>query len=178
MFGSNAGVAQLVERNLAKVEVESSRLFSRSRILKGKHGFPFLMQRPVGLQRKTSTSGEVAKRLCSGLQSRLDGFDSRPRLQNNKNSPLFSGLFFLSGFLRPRACVAKKGRLPGRGTVAPAGVRRRSVEEDQTGHCNRLAGRLVAWPGMCRDVLAQDSDHVLSQAHPDRLIREWFPLFI
>jgi hypothetical protein len=28
---SNAGVAQLVERNLAKVEVESSRLFSRSR---------------------------------------------------------------------------------------------------------------------------------------------------
>jgi hypothetical protein len=27
---SNAGVAQLVERNLAKVEVESSRLFSRS----------------------------------------------------------------------------------------------------------------------------------------------------
>ena len=27
---ANAGVAQLVERNLAKVEVESSRLFSRS----------------------------------------------------------------------------------------------------------------------------------------------------
>jgi hypothetical protein len=27
---SDAGVAQLVERNLAKVEVESSRLFSRS----------------------------------------------------------------------------------------------------------------------------------------------------
>jgi hypothetical protein len=32
----NAGVAQLVERNLAKVEVESSRLFSRSRLKKGK----------------------------------------------------------------------------------------------------------------------------------------------
>src|SRR5476649_2764289 len=31
MFDSNAGVAQLVERNLAKVEVESSGLFSRSR---------------------------------------------------------------------------------------------------------------------------------------------------
>ena len=30
--GSNAGVAQLVERNLAKVEVESSRLFSRSNL--------------------------------------------------------------------------------------------------------------------------------------------------
>jgi hypothetical protein len=27
-----AGVAQLVERNLAKVEVESSRLFSRSKL--------------------------------------------------------------------------------------------------------------------------------------------------
>jgi hypothetical protein len=40
--GLHAGVAQLVERNLAKVEVESSRLFSRSRILrKGKPGFPF-----------------------------------------------------------------------------------------------------------------------------------------
>jgi hypothetical protein len=32
---SSAGVAQLVERNLAKVEVESSRLFSRSRIQDG-----------------------------------------------------------------------------------------------------------------------------------------------
>ena len=31
MHISNAGVAQLVERNLAKVEVESSRLFSRSK---------------------------------------------------------------------------------------------------------------------------------------------------
>src|SRR2546423_4328675 len=29
-YPSNAGIAQLVERNLAKVEVESSRLFSRS----------------------------------------------------------------------------------------------------------------------------------------------------
>ena len=30
----------MVERNLAKVEVESSRLFSRSRILGESHGFP------------------------------------------------------------------------------------------------------------------------------------------
>ena len=30
----NAGIAQLVERNLAKVEVESSRLFSRSKFQK------------------------------------------------------------------------------------------------------------------------------------------------
>src|SRR5450830_928478 len=38
----HAGVAQLVERNLAKVEVESSRLFSRSNIKKGSRcGCPF-----------------------------------------------------------------------------------------------------------------------------------------
>ena len=37
----DAGVAQLVERNLAKVEVASSRLVSRSRIQeRGKHGLP------------------------------------------------------------------------------------------------------------------------------------------
>jgi hypothetical protein len=39
---SNAGIAQLVERNLAKVEVESSRLFSRSSFEKGRlESFPF-----------------------------------------------------------------------------------------------------------------------------------------
>ena len=36
----HAGIAQLVERNLAKVEVESSRLFSRSS-LKGERLMPF-----------------------------------------------------------------------------------------------------------------------------------------
>ena len=70
----------MVERNLAKVEVESSRLFSRSRIQGSL--LPVLMwsiTRQVSV--KQVSSGEVAKRLCSGLQSRLDGFDSRPRLQ-------------------------------------------------------------------------------------------------
>ncbi len=41
-----AGIAQLVERNLAKVEVGSSSLLSRSRLPKGKtrhRGFPFLV---------------------------------------------------------------------------------------------------------------------------------------
>ena len=39
-----AGVAQLVERNLAKVEVASSRLVSRSKIFRGKAiCFPFLV---------------------------------------------------------------------------------------------------------------------------------------
>ena len=36
-----AGIAQLVERNLAKVEVASSRLVSRSRISAGSRRFPF-----------------------------------------------------------------------------------------------------------------------------------------
>ena len=42
-----AGVAQLVERNLAKVEVESSRLFSRSRFEgKARSGLPFFISGP------------------------------------------------------------------------------------------------------------------------------------
>ena|GEM_PF-3025258 len=53
-----AAVAQLVERNLAKVEVESSRLFCRSRFF-----------------------GAIAKRLCTGLQIRVGRFDSGSRLQ-------------------------------------------------------------------------------------------------
>ena len=36
----DAAVAQLVERNLAKVEVESSRLFCRSKEFPGKLSFP------------------------------------------------------------------------------------------------------------------------------------------
>ena len=43
-----AAVAQLVERNLAKVEVESSRLFCRSSFPEGKHGFPFLVEGLTG----------------------------------------------------------------------------------------------------------------------------------
>ena len=44
-----AGVAQLVERNLAKVEVESSRLFSRSTNTKGKpEPLPFFINETCG----------------------------------------------------------------------------------------------------------------------------------
>ena len=78
----------MVERNLAKVEVESSRLFSRSSFQGVPEGHP------------SSSSGEVAKRLCSGLQSRLDGFDSRPRLQMKKIAHFRVGYFFVS---RPAA---------------------------------------------------------------------------
>ncbi len=52
-----AGIAQLVEHNLAKVRVASSSLVSRSKY------------------------GVLTKRLCSGLQIRLARFDSGTRLQ-------------------------------------------------------------------------------------------------
>ena len=60
-----AAVAQLVERNLAKVEVESSRLFCRS-------SFPVIV---------IFRDGAIAKRLCTGLQIRVGRFDSGSRLQ-------------------------------------------------------------------------------------------------
>ena len=58
-----AGVAQLVERYLAKVQVDGSSPFTRSNFL----------QPP----------GQVAEWLCSGLQSRLRRFDSDPGLHFN-----------------------------------------------------------------------------------------------
>lgn len=57
-----AGIAQLVEHNLAKVGVASSNLVSRSKDLKVAYGW-------------------VAEWLCGGLQSRLRRFDSGPSLQ-------------------------------------------------------------------------------------------------
>ena len=73
-----AGIAQLVERNLAKVEVASSRLVSRSKVFRGKRfAFPFCFRILVWWVR---ASGGVAEWLCSGLQSRVPRFDSGPRL--------------------------------------------------------------------------------------------------
>jgi hypothetical protein len=74
----------LVERNLAKVEVESSRLFSRSNS-KGQHvkmlSF-FFGATVITLWHAWKTrQGAVAKRLCSGLQIHPGRFDSAPRLQ-------------------------------------------------------------------------------------------------
>ena len=71
-FILHAGVAQLVERNLAKVEVASSRLVSRSKY-EGKPPLPFFLGH-----------GAIAKRLCTGLQIRVGRFDSGPRLQSKR----------------------------------------------------------------------------------------------
>ena len=55
---------------------------------------------------QSSSSGEVAKRLCSGLQSRLDGFDSRPRLQMKKIAHFRVGYFFACTIFQRTAGVA------------------------------------------------------------------------
>ena len=75
----HAGIAQLVERNLAKVEVASSSLVSRSRFRKASHSLPAQGKRKLPFFAK---HGAVAKRLCTGLQIRVGRFDSGPRLQN------------------------------------------------------------------------------------------------
>ncbi len=66
----------MVERNLAKVEVESSRLFSRSNFQRAA-----LQKAALFYWMKSLKNGAVTKRLCTGLQIRLARFDSGPRLQ-------------------------------------------------------------------------------------------------
>ena len=102
-----AGVAQLVERNLAKVEVASSRLVSRSNP-KGKQRFPFSFSGlPPGCgyvgddgrnecgYNPASSPGGVAEWLCSGLQSRVRRFDSDLRLQSQaKRRPMWRRFAF------------------------------------------------------------------------------------
>jgi hypothetical protein len=93
-FVKCAGIAQLVERNLAKVEVASSNLVSRSKHVKnslffrimGSNSFPFLSV--------INGFGAIAKRLCNGLQIRLAQFDSGSRLQTNTPAVHASGVFF------------------------------------------------------------------------------------
>ena len=120
----HAGIAQLVERNLAKVEVASSRLVSRSRSSKGSPGFPFL-----------SGFGAVAKRLCTGLQIRVGRFDSGPRLHINQSvSPPCGGFFsvvvglvlhlsFKVNRWHPYVNTATNGRLVSSGVTSPRRVR-------------------------------------------------------
>ena len=71
----------MVERNLAKVEVESSRLFSRSNMVKkGKLLLPFFVKF-YDQSKSQKSDGAIANRLCNGLQIRLAQFDSGSRLQ-------------------------------------------------------------------------------------------------
>ena len=64
--GKQADVAQLVERNLAKVEVASSSLVVRSERV------------------SSPSSGGLAERRGNGLQIRLHGFKSRTHLDTTR----------------------------------------------------------------------------------------------
>ena len=94
-----AGIAQLVEHNLAKVGVASSSLVSRSKSqnLGSTPGF------------FVKAYGAVAEWLCSGLQLRVRRFDSDPRLQLSRPEALceLPNRREVSGNARPTARVAK-----------------------------------------------------------------------
>src|SRR5690606_22494708 len=85
MAGS-AGIAQLVEHDLAKVGVASSSLVSRSSFYE-----PRLAGVCFFVNNRKST-GRVAEWLCSGLQIRVRRFNSDPGLQF-RSSPASSGAF-------------------------------------------------------------------------------------
>ena len=84
----------MVERNLAKVEVESSRLFSRSSFQGGPQG--------ASKQFLWRGSKEVMQRPAKPF--RRVRFPSSP--PDEKNSPLSSGLFFCARF-RPTFCLRR-----------------------------------------------------------------------
>ena len=74
----NAGIAQLVEHNLAKVGVASSSLVSRSRSHEPRPAGVFCgwCIAPRAGTLVADTEGQMAEWLCSGLQSRVRRFDS------------------------------------------------------------------------------------------------------
>ena len=94
---SHAGIAQLVEHDLAKVGVASSSLVSRSRKAdetSDRRGFFFRVRRACQERAQANPAwtrcqykkpiGLVAEWSCSGLQSRVRRFDSDPGLQTSR----------------------------------------------------------------------------------------------
>ena len=77
----NAGVAQLVERNLAKVEVESSRLFSRSSDLD--------MQAVVKEVGSNAGVAQLVERNLAKVEVESSRLFSRSRIQKGKRGFLF-----------------------------------------------------------------------------------------
>ena len=92
----NAGIAQLVEHDLAKVGVASSSLVSRSNFtslhLSSGPVTAYSLRRPVqlllGCTEQVRTFGWVAEWSCSGLQLRVRRFDSDPSLHFSCNTVL------------------------------------------------------------------------------------------
>ena len=113
-----AGIAQLVERNLAKVEVASSSLVSRSNSNETKMKcFSYGITRKVASTKASFSflvfnvrkSGGVAEWSCSGLQSRGRRFNSDPRLQ--KSLSLIARMVQLVG-RSEESELREKGRSP------------------------------------------------------------------
>ena len=94
---SDAGIAQLVEHDLAKVGVASSSLVSRSCFsAKPRHsGVLFFQTDGDHLRLRSVRNGLVAEWSCSGLQSRVRRFDSDPGLHCAPQSTRPQAGFFL-----------------------------------------------------------------------------------
>ena len=95
----NAGIAQLVEHDLAKVGVEGSSPFSRSSFKEAPFaGLRFFrssgLQPGSGMKESQASSGRVAEWLCSGLQIRVRRFNSDLGLHHSMVlKPRFGGVF-------------------------------------------------------------------------------------
>src|SRR5690348_3438213 len=123
--GSDAGIAQLVEHDLAKVGVASSSLVSRSSFSQslGSPGFCFFQATCDHHGRDAPSNGQVAEWSCSGLQSRVRRFDSDLGLHCAKavvqpSKPAAGGFFVAAGCRTPTLRLA-----PGLELKSVAGAR-------------------------------------------------------
>ena len=99
----SAAVAQLVERNLAKVEVESSRLFCRSSFLKESQAFLVVVDAMISVRRDSKAVMHRIANPCRSVRLRLAPpvipavsvcvKNSESAL---KNARLMPGIFFVS----------------------------------------------------------------------------------
>jgi hypothetical protein len=80
----NAGVAQLVERNLAKVEVESSRLFSRSSFKREADMASFFIDRRAARCARLQDAGvaQLVERNLAKVEVESSRLFSRSRCMN------------------------------------------------------------------------------------------------
>jgi hypothetical protein len=140
-YASHAGIAQLVEHNLAKVGVASSSLVSRSIRWEGLGPFPIFYPRQAAICYIAGRRryGWVAEWLCSGLQIREPRFDSGPSLHIEQGHKEAS-LFFLSRNKQhvSSQSAARRGGTRGRSTVS---LSRAAVVLDQSGLKTVWAGR-------------------------------------
>ena len=113
---SRAGIAQLVERNLAKVEVASSNLVSRSSSLRLDSHIRVVAINPgpSGVFCMIFRCGQVVEWLYNGLQSRVHRFDSGPGLHIAARSP-GGGIGRRNG-LKIRRSYDHAGSIPAPGT--------------------------------------------------------------